>query len=154
MPRRVIVLLTIAIIMTAALYWGCDDYNIVEPRFYNSDDVVSIPVREDAGILCAMVADSGGFSPLYDHRLPDMFAVSCSWCDQMGTAAVVVVRLPMGGDVRLLALNSGGGTSETLVEKRCGAGSYLVLWTPERDGVYGFSVQNWDYHKTIWFEVE
>lgn len=155
MSRQLTLIIFVIISIFAIACLSCDDYNIVEPRFYDADDVVEIPMMEFADVWCAMVADSGGFATIRGNLIPESIKVEYSWCDQEGMVVVVVVTLPIYADVRLIALNSGGGISKTLVERRCQVGRFFVEWTPAHNGIYGLVLSVDEYRiGPIWVEVE
>ena len=118
----------------------CDDYNIVEPRFYSGDDVVELG---DCG------ADLTDFS---------VFSVNACWLTGRPERSLAFAWRTMdSGPLKVTILNS-AGVVETVVADGQSIPSAIVLsgdipWGDREDGVYGISMQSKHRTVVVWFEV-
>lgn len=157
MSKLTAAVLPLAITLFAIAWFACNDYNVVEPRFYSTDDLAELAPTESSGWICQMVADSGG--GLVVRRpaklIPEMFQIQVGWCDNTSRSLAIACSIPVGGHTSLLLLNSGGGIDKTLVRVDIQAGYFYLVWVPEQEGVFGLVLLTDEYRfGPVWIEVD
>ncbi len=125
------------------VWLGCDKYNVVEPRFYSEDDVVTFT---DCDIDQYAVSGS--------QVVPDRFAVGGCWYDRAEGMLAVFVALPTAGLIRVSILNSGGGVEAVLFDKPHEAGYPVFPWVAKGEGIYAISLETEYTSLILWFEVD
>ena len=146
--------MTIALVACGVL--SCDNYNIVEPRFYSEGDIVDIPVCEGVDGETPSLCPGGNGAVC---EIPPGFSLGLCWLDKAGRALFVYYELPIAGHVQLCLLGSGGYVVQTLVDSTLEAGSYqgILVFEDDEDGVYALRMLRMNvsgFEGTIWFEVE
>lgn len=157
MSKLIACVLPFAISLLAIVFVGCDDYNIVEPRFYMEDDLVEIRdcggdpfVEPEEGID----DDGNRIFVVQPKLIPTMFSVDACWHKRDEGIMAVFFALPIASSVTMSILNSGGGVEEVLFDGSEQAGYYVVPWVVEKDGVYALSLQTERWIMAVWFEVK
>lgn len=146
-------LLFLGLLGVSMLISGCDDYNIVEPRFYSEDEVVEFgdcardPFVEPAG------AAFDSITIVLPKLIPDRYAVDGCWYNRAEGMLAVFVALPVAGSFKVSILNSGGGVEAVLFDGLDQAGVYVFPWVAKEDGIYAISTQAEHTTVVAWFEV-
>ncbi len=144
-------LITFALVVA---WLGCDEYNIVEPRFYTEDDVVTFaacehdPFAEPAGAIVEPT------TIVQAKTIPAIFAVGGCWFDRSAGVLAVAIALPVAGQAKVSILNSAGGVEAVLFEGPHEAGFDAYPWVASEDGVYAISLQVDKGTAVLWFEVD
>lgn len=133
---------------------SCDDYNIVEPRFYSEKDVVELGDCS-WGTYSNSVGATDKMS-IVSTPLDASFDYSVHGCWHNGQLYVRFVT-PESGRIKVTIQNSAGGVVLVVHEGHVGAAVHQMVWgIPWEDkdaGVYGLSLQTWDETVVVWFEV-
>ncbi|MDH3890458.1 MAG: hypothetical protein OEV49_05190 [candidate division Zixibacteria bacterium] len=146
-------MLLLGLLAASMLINSCDDYNIVEPRFYSEDDVYDIadcgydPFAELAANL-----DSAGNS-VRPKRIPSNYAAYACWFDRTEGILAVGIALPVGTDYTVSLLDSGGGVKAIIHEGTEPAGEYVFPCVVDDTGIYALSLQADRATVVVWFEV-
>ena len=145
--------ITVALLAVACL--SCDDYNIVEPRFYSEDDVVEFgecewhtSVVRSQEVTGGALVDSG-----WPVIPPAVFGASACWDSRDEQTLMVYVTMPMMGSLKVSILNSGGGLESVPFNDVVTAGLHRCSWVAGDKGVYAISVQTSYAGDVVWFEV-
>ena len=151
--RSQLAVTTIALVACGVL--SCDNYNIVEPRFYSEGDIVDIPICEGVDGETSSLRP-GGDGPEPGFEVPASFSLDLCWLDKAGKVLFLCYDLPVASRVRLYLLGSGGYVVQALVDSTLAAGSYqeTLVFEDDEDGVYALRMNAGAFEVTIWFEVE
>ena len=140
------------IVCIFACLWqtSCDDYNIVEPRFYEGDDVASLPNCEVTEI---------DESPLLLGIVPHTFAAGACWVETPEIGKVIIVRfdLPIQAEVNIGLFNSAGILVTAIAKGTYEGGThydYIENADTLERGVYAISFSANDFKDAIWFEID
>jgi len=145
--------ITVALLAVACL--SCDDYNIVEPRFYDEDDLTEFGDCEgDPFVEPEGGANNSGGVVQPKTIIPTMFAVDACWHDRANGVLAVGFAMPVAGQYKLLLLNSGGGVEKVVAVGTEQAGHVVVPCVIENDGVHALSLQVEHVSVVVWFEVD
>ncbi|MCK4461146.1 MAG: hypothetical protein KAW46_05045 [candidate division Zixibacteria bacterium] len=143
----------IAVTLLAIACLSCDDYNIVEPRFYSEDEIVEFadcardPFVEPTG------AAFDSITIVLPKLIPALYAVDGCWYNRAEGVLAVFVALPEAGPTKVSILNSGGGVEAVLFDGSEQAGYLVFPWVAKKDGVYAISLQA-RFSVVLWFEVD
>lgn len=142
----------IAVTLLAIACLSCDDYNIVEPRFYSEDEIVEFGVCE--WVTIAERSDSMASTALgVSGGEPAVFAAGACWESSAERLLLVHVSMPMMGSLKVSILNSGGGLESVPFNDVVTAGLHRCSWVAGDKGVYAISVQTSYAGDVVWFEV-
>lgn len=152
MSKLIAVVFPIAISLFAIVCLSCDDYNIVEPRFYDTDEIIEIPD-------CYRSVDTtgGGDTTAVDtvpHLLPATYWVEACWIQRDAGDLYVGWSIPRSSHVKAYIIRNNGEVEVVLENGFSWPGYHGRLWSAEENGVYGISLQAGKHRETIWFEVE
>lgn len=131
---------------------SCDDYNIVEPRFYDEDDVRAIPDEHGPGGWCPLFPDTTGIQP--KNLIPNLYYHRVAWHDRAARTLLVEYGVPKSGNVELTLINSGGGLIARLASGQHDVGNYVLGYVIDEAGIYGVSMEAGFYARTNWYRVE
>lgn len=134
-------LLFLGLLCASMLISACDDYNIVEPRFYSEDDVVEF------GECGVDLYELTGFS-----------VDACWWSEGSDRMLFIAIAVVDSGPAKLTILNSAGAVDTVLYERPTLPGVMFlsggIPWGDREDGVYGLSLQTERNTVVHWFEVK
>ena len=134
---------------------SCDDYNIVEPRFYDEDDLVEFADCGRDPFVVEPIDGAGDTIGIVQPKLiPANYDLGACWYTRAEGRLAVAFALPQMSSLKLSVLNSGSGIEAVLFEGVETAGYYVVPWVVEEDGVYAISAQTEGWTEVIWFEVK
>lgn len=154
MSRLFAMTLAIAVLSISIASMSCDDYNIVEPRFYSEDDLVELvecdwdPHTESIGAVDDL---SIVVTP---KEVSTTATVDGCWYNRYGHRLVVTFQVPVSSQVKISILNSSGGVKWILFDRKTLGGWVSVPWVDEDDGVYAISMQTERETEVVWFEVK
>ncbi|MDH3890459.1 MAG: hypothetical protein OEV49_05195 [candidate division Zixibacteria bacterium] len=151
-------LLLLGLLAALMMINSCDEYNIVEPRFYSEDDIVEFGICErridtlsspTQYVTTHASVDSGG-----PPDLPVGFGASLCWDSRDEQLLLIYVFMPAMGALEVSILNSGGGVESVQWAGPRSAGIHLITWLAEEDGVYAISAHSRHATEVVWFEVK
>jgi hypothetical protein len=136
--------------MACLAQMGCDDYNIVEPRFYGKDDVQKLPICEPEDIEPETAPAK---------VIPVSFGGGICWLEspEIGDAIVVQFNLPMSTEVDIGLFNSAGLLVKQIAHGALEAGTHTAKIgnaASLKSGVYAISMTAGDFSDVIWFEID
>lgn len=143
----------LSLLSVTMLIFACDDYNIVEPRFYDEDDLVEFAECE-GDPFAEPIANTGSIGVVQKNVVPAGYTVDACWFNRADGILAVFIALPAAGSFTVSLLNSGGGVEAVIYEGVIEAGSLVVPWVVEEDGVYALSLQVDQWSVVVWFEVK
>lgn len=147
-------LLVLGLLGASMLISVCDDYNIVEPRFYNADDLVEL-VECDWDRYTESIGAADNLSIVSTPKEVSTAAtVDGCWYNRYGHRLVVTFQVPVSNQVKISILNSSGGVKWILFDRKSLGGWVSVPWVDEDDGVYAISMQTELETVVVWFEVK
>lgn len=146
--------LPIVILIFAIACLSCDDYNIVEPRFYDEDSLVVFaecgydPFGEPEEVANSLSSMNTKWV------VPSGFAISGCWIDRAEGVLAVFISLPIASSFTVSLLNSGGGLETVVYGGSAQAGLVGFPCSVDDDGVYALSLQTKHATVVVWFEVK
>jgi len=126
---------------------ACDDHNVVEPRFYDEDDILEFDDCPEA-------------PPKATAEIPDAYALGVCWVSRGEGILGIYLALPVAGDYSISIVSGSGELLDSITEF-AEAGYKTILWMGTDkdgdkvdDGVYSLVVIAGSLKETIWFEIE
>ncbi|MDH3890460.1 MAG: hypothetical protein OEV49_05200 [candidate division Zixibacteria bacterium] len=154
MPKTITHTILKAILLFAITCLSCDDYNIVEPRFYDKDDIVEFANCDKDPLADPVDGTEDAIGVLYKNGVPAGFAVGGCWIDRAEGVLAVFAGLPLAGSYKVSILNSGGELETILFDGAAEAGAISAQWLAKEAGVYGISLETDRWGGVLWFEVD
>lgn len=145
--------LLLGLLGVSMLITACDDYNIVEPRFYDDGDIFEFGICERDFDTTSVRSQAVTTTALVDSGGPIGFGTEVCWDRNTEKLLRIFVVMPMSGALTVSILNSGGGVESVVWDGRTYAGVYLYSWVADSDGVYAISLQTFRATIVVWFEV-
>jgi hypothetical protein len=135
---------------------ACDNYNIVEPRFYSDDQLENLVDLNESN------ADSLCDSTWLGHGLPTAFSLGVGWLNKSEHHLIVTLALPITSEARVAVLGSSGNVVKMLFDST-GIGQWAFNWCCRDEngnevpkGIYGvtmFTIYK-SLQRTVWFKIE
>lgn len=154
MPKLITCVLPFAISLFAITFLSCDDYNIVEPRFFDEDSLVVFAVCD--GDPYAEPEEVANRLSNMSTKLvvPDRYEVDACWFNPTEGILAVIIGMPVAGSYTVSLLNSGGGVEKVIHEGEDEAGYMVFPCTVDEDGVHALSLRTKHGSVVVWFEVK
>lgn len=115
----------------------CDNYNIVEPRYFNNNDLIEFPIVE----------------PNIPNEMPKETDIFPYWSSDNNDILYIIFELPKDGLVKLDILNHNGSIFKKLMDARKPSGIYKVTYINKLDkDIYGISIKIDSWYKVLWFK--
>ncbi len=147
-----------AIALVAIHLVGCDEYNVVEPRFFSSNDIVDVPECPQSDGLDNLLHGNNRrdypWGKPCSVELPTNYSVRLCWWDKLGRELAVSYGLPCAGDATIRILDNGGDVVATLLNREMAAGAWAEPWVAEEEGTYAVSLSSGGFRSVTWFEVD
>jgi len=151
MQKHYFVTLLITVVFVIIIV-GCNDTNIVDPRFFSEGDVL------DANDL--PIWDGGDGSGGGNSRVPTEFSMNLYWEDNSQQRLLIAYSLPETGLVEIFVLGNAGNVIMTLISGSYPAGQHTTLWDLVDDkkqrienNVHGVSIKANDFGRVVWFKI-
>ena len=154
MSRQITFIFPLVIAIFAIACLSCDDYNIVEPRFFDEDSLV---VFGDCETDPYVDPDSVAINltvVVAKQEVPDRYGVDACWFDRAEGVLAVFIAMPTSGSYTISLLNSGGGVETVIHEGDAEAGYLVFPCTVDEDGVYALMLKTEPITVVVWFEVK
>ena len=141
--------LLIAVAIALFCLASCDDYNIVEPRFFSEKDITDVPICEE---------ENGGGN---EGGIVEAYYMSICWEDQSKKRLTISYSIARDTQVQICIYGRGLDIIKALVNAHQTAGRHSVYWDLRDNkgkkvdgGLYMVRICTDGYAESKYFEID
>ena len=128
----------------------CDNYNIVEPRYFSNEDLVEFPVGNPNN------SNDNNEGEIGVGQTPTDYELTPFWNSASKDTLFIQFTNPKDSYAKLLILKWNGSVFETLMDRNITAGTFRYDYNAKKfeKRIYGISLQLDSWLKVLWFEIK